>query len=166
MMLMNTKVLLTATALVMGVSAAALPAAAAKVDRDGHGGKRVTQKIVVKQVARGDIRDRTDVRQAKQAQRIEQGIRSGSLTPREVAKLREQQEHIRMLEREAERDGKITRAERARIEAAQDRASRSIYAEKHDDQLRNNKRFGWKNRLGWNKGDHKVSNRRWFNRWY
>lgn len=122
---MNRKFLLSATALVIGASAAALPASAA------------------------DKFDRTDVRQAKQTARIQQGIRSGQLTRYELAKLQAQQAHIRHLEKKAERDGRISPAERARIEHAQDRASRSIYAEKHDNDARN----------------HRFGKRRWFGRW-
>lgn len=137
---MTSKFLLTATVFAIGATAATLPAAA-------------------------DRYDRTDARQANQAKRIEQGIRSGELTRYEAAKLKGQQEHIRALERSAERDGHVSRAERARLQAAQNAASRSIYAEKHDRDDRNwghSKRRWWK----WSnhhRGDHP---RPWYRRWY
>lgn len=136
---MTRKLLVSATALVAGITAVAMPAAAA------------------------DRFDRTDVRQAKQAQRINQGIRSGELTRSEVAKLQHQQAHIRALERSAERDGHISRYERARIEAAQNAASRSIYAEKHDRQDRQHRH--WKRRWFGMWGHHDHGHRRW-NRWF
>ncbi|MGW8205637.1 MAG: hypothetical protein ACWGMY_01610 [Hyphomicrobiaceae bacterium] len=112
-MLKNRKFLLSGTALAMGGAGVSMPAATA------------------------GIYDRVDVRRAEQAQRIQQGIRSGELTRAEAAKLKAQQAQIRHLERKAERDGRNTRSERARINAAQNASSRSIYAEKHDSQDRN-----------------------------
>lgn len=132
-MIMSHKFSLTAAALAIGVATVSMPAAAA------------------------GIHDRIDVRQAKQAQRIHQGIRSGELTRGEALKLKAQQAYIRRLEHRAERDGRITRSERARIRAAQNAASRAIYREKHDAQVRGRgfgKRFGW----------HKDHDRRWFKR--
>lgn len=135
---MTSKFLLTATVFAIGATAATLPAAA-------------------------DRYDRTDARQANQAKRIEQGIRSGELTRYEAAKLKGQQEHIRALERSAERDGHVSRAERARLQAAQNAASRSIYAEKHDRQDRDN---GHGKRRWFGKwGHHDSGHRRW-NRWF
>lgn len=149
MMLMNPKFLLTATTLVMGLTATSMSAAAGKDDHGGYHARHAKNHIVVKHTgAYGDIQDRTDVRQARQAKRIQQGIRSGALTPAEVARLRQQQEYIRKLERDAERDGHISFGERRRIEAAQNAASRSIFAEKHDFQKRD--------------GHHGPRGRRWF----
>lgn len=80
--------------------------------------------------------DRVDARQDRQAQRIQQGIRSGALSPYEAARLRAEQARIARMESYARRDGHLSHYERARIAAAQDRASRSIYAEKHDGDRR------------------------------
>ena len=167
MMLMTRKFLLPATALVIGIASVSMPAAAAKVDRGAKHGHAVVNKhvVVVKHDNRrdrgfrnGGIHDNIDVRQARQAKRIQQGIRSGELTPREVAKLREQQDYIRKLERKAERDGKITWAERQRLRAALDAASRSIYKEKHDAQDRD--------RVGRRYGMDDHGPRRWYKRWF
>jgi hypothetical protein len=75
-----------------------------------------------------------DQRQANQERRIDQGITSGQLTEREAARLDKQQNHIDNMENKAKADGVMTKKERARIHAAQDRASRSIARQKHDAQ--------------------------------
>jgi peptidoglycan hydrolase CwlO-like protein len=77
---------------------------------------------------------RIDQRQANQEQRIDQGIASGQLNEREANRLNKQQEHINKMEARAKSDGVMTKKERARIVAAQDRASRHIAREKHDRQ--------------------------------
>ena len=75
-----------------------------------------------------------DQRQANQEKRIDQGIASGQLNEREANRLNTQQEHINKLEDKAKADGVVTKGERARIDHAQDRASRHIAREKHDRQ--------------------------------
>ena len=94
------------------VAAAALPAAAQ------------TQTPVV------------DQRQANQEKRIEQGVQSGQLTPKETAKLERGQAKVEKMKEKAEADGKVTAKERAKIEKAQDRESKRIFREKHDKQVR------------------------------
>src|SRR5262245_54216630 len=76
-------------------------------------------------------------RDINQEQRIEQGLQSGQLTTREAAKLEREQGHIDQMESRALRDGTVTPAERARINAAQNKASADIYREKHDAQTGN-----------------------------
>ena len=73
-----------------------------------------------------------DQRQANQEKRIDQGIASGQLNEREANRLNKQQEHVNKMEARAKSDGVMTKKERARIVAAQDRASRHIAREKHD----------------------------------
>jgi len=77
---------------------------------------------------------RIDERQANQEQRIDQGTASGQLDEREANRLNNEQEHINKMEDKAKSDGVMTKKERARIVAAQDRASRHIAREKHDRQ--------------------------------
>lgn len=96
--------------------------------------------------ATGASADSIDRRQANQEQRIQQGLRDGSLTRREAAHLEAEQTRIRALERAAERDGHINRQERARIEAAQNSASRHIYQERHDGETRGS---GWNRWRRW-----------------
>ena len=90
--------------------------------------------------ASADIVDR---RQSYQAQRIEQGLRSGQITRSEAASLRAEQARIAQLERAAERDGHVSRSERARLMAAQNEASRHIYQESHDGQSRGSRWSRW-----------------------
>ena len=77
---------------------------------------------------------RVDARQARQAQRIEQGVASGALTPHEADKLVRQQRRIARAERHAKADGVVTARERARLHHMQVRASRQIALQKHDAQ--------------------------------
>ena len=75
-----------------------------------------------------------DQRQANQEQRIDQGVASGQLNEREANRLNKQQEHVNKMEDRAKSDGVMTKRERAKIGAAQHRASRHIAREKHDRQ--------------------------------
>ena len=75
-----------------------------------------------------------DKRQANQQRRIEEGVKSGQLTPREAARLEKGQARIQRMEDRAKADGVVTKQERARIEHAQNVESRKIAREKHDRQ--------------------------------
>lgn len=76
---------------------------------------------------------RINQRQHHQQHRIANGIGNGSLTAREAARLERQQAHIARYEAHSRADGHgLSRSERARIEAMQDRASRQIARQKHD----------------------------------
>jgi uncharacterized membrane protein YebE (DUF533 family) len=77
---------------------------------------------------------RIDAREARQEDRIEQGEKSGQLTPRETACLERGQAHVQTMEANAKADGVVTNQERARINHAQDVQSRHIYRQKHDAQ--------------------------------
>ena len=81
--------------------------------------------------------DEVDARQARQSQRIEQGYRDGSLTPREAAGLAEQQRLIAEYERRAKADGRLDPYERANLRNMQDNAGRSIAHERTDFEGRN-----------------------------
>lgn len=76
-------------------------------------------------------------RNINQQERIQQGLESGALNTREAARLEHQQAHVERMQSNALRDGKLTDAEKARIDAAQDRTSAHIYQEKHDAQKGN-----------------------------
>jgi hypothetical protein len=75
---------------------------------------------------------RVDRRQACQHARIHQGVRNGSLTPREATRLRRGQANVRRMEARAKADGRITRAERLRLQRLQNRQSQRIYWMKHN----------------------------------
>ncbi len=77
-----------------------------------------------------------DQRQANQEQRIDQGVASGQLNKREANRLNRQQRHINKIEDKAKSDGVITKKERARIGAAQNRASRQLARDKHHRQVK------------------------------
>jgi phage shock protein A len=74
---------------------------------------------------------RVDKRQARQEQRIDHGIASGSLSASEAARLDRQQDRVDTLETKAKADGQLTRRERAKLDAAQDHSSRTIARKKH-----------------------------------
>jgi hypothetical protein len=75
-------------------------------------------------------------RNINQQQRIEQGIKSGELNNREVAKLERGQSRIERKEARAGADGHVSRGEQHRIQSAENRQSNRIYREKHDGQVR------------------------------
>src|SRR5580765_7539694 len=78
-----------------------------------------------------------DQRQDRQERRIEQGVRSGELTPREAARLERGQARIRQMERQALADGHISRRERAAIDREQEKQNELIAKLKHNDRTRN-----------------------------
>jgi len=77
-----------------------------------------------------------DQRQDRQERRIEQGVRSGELTPRETARLERGQARIREMERRALADGRISPRERAAIDREQDRQNQLIARLKHNARTR------------------------------
>ncbi|HEY7038473.1 MAG TPA: hypothetical protein VID28_06475 [Methylomirabilota bacterium] len=79
---------------------------------------------------------RVDRRQDRQEERIDRGVESGALTPRETRRLEHGQQHVENLETRAQADGKITAREKGRLEHAQDVQSKRIYRQKHDRQTR------------------------------
>jgi hypothetical protein len=76
-----------------------------------------------------------DKRQAVQQARIEQGVASGQLTPREARRLQREQRAVRHAEAQAKSDGAVTPAERRRLHRMQNQASRDIRHQKHDAQV-------------------------------
>jgi uncharacterized membrane protein YebE (DUF533 family) len=77
---------------------------------------------------------RIDAREARQDARIDQGVASGQLTPRETARLDRGQAHVQTMEANAKADGVVTAKERAKINHAQNVQSRKIHRQKHDAQ--------------------------------
>jgi hypothetical protein len=77
---------------------------------------------------------RVDQREVNQQQRIEQGMNSGQLTPKETAKLEKGEAKIDKMEAKAKSDGKVTDKERKKLTKAQNKESKKIYKEKHDKQ--------------------------------
>lgn len=73
-------------------------------------------------------------RLANQHQRINAGVRDGSLTPHEAHKLRREDRTIRAEERAmaAEHNGHITKGEQRMLNRQENRTSRQIYRERRD----------------------------------
>lgn len=88
--------------------------------------------------------------------RIDRGVETGRITPREATRLESQQERIERLEARARADGRLTGQERARIDHAQDRLSRDIHRESNDRQGTNGGRFG--NNRGYYGGNYGHNN--------
>lgn len=73
-------------------------------------------------------------REQRQEKRIDQGVKSGELNPREAGRLEREQARIKQDEERMKADGKLTPQERRKLNREQNRASRHIYKEKHDAQ--------------------------------
>ena len=73
-------------------------------------------------------------RKVNQQDRIANGVKSGQLTPRETAHLERQQKSINREEHNMRRanNGHLTAADRRQLNRRQNRASRNIYAKKHN----------------------------------
>ncbi len=76
-------------------------------------------------------------REANQEARIDQGIKSGQLTPKEAGRLEAQQTRIQQREERMKSDGRLTAGERKRLTRQQNRASRNIYRLKHNNRTAN-----------------------------
>ena len=73
-------------------------------------------------------------RQKRQHARIQQGIRSGEVTPEEAAGLKAEEQKVQADRENAVADGKMTRKERRTIRHEQNQASRDIVRKKHNRQ--------------------------------
>lgn len=71
-------------------------------------------------------------RDVKQQQRIEQGLQNGSITTREAGLLERDEAKVDKLQAQALKDGKLSAAERAKLQAAQDKSSRDIKTAAHN----------------------------------
>lgn len=76
-------------------------------------------------------------RDINQQQRIENGLRDGSLNTREAARLERGEARIDRMQANAARDGSVSAQEAARISRAQNAESRQIFQERHDGQQGN-----------------------------
>ena len=82
-------------------------------------------------------RMRADVqRNANQEQRIENGIKKGSLTNREAANLERGQARVDRKEANAAADGHVGADEQKNIQAAENRQNKRIHREKHNKRVR------------------------------
>jgi hypothetical protein len=69
-----------------------------------------------------------------QEQRIDQGIESGQLTPREAGRLEANQARIKQMEQRMKSDGQLTGRERNRLQNMLDNSGARIFRQKHDRQ--------------------------------
>jgi len=75
-------------------------------------------------------------RNINQQQRIEQGVKSGQLTNREVGNLERGQGRVDRAEARAGANGRVGAGEQQRIQKDENRQSKRIYRQKHDAQTR------------------------------
>ena len=113
-----------------------------------------------------------DAREDYQQYRIDQGIRSGSLTPAEAARLERGEQRIERYEQRARDDGQASPYERQRLDSMLDREGRAIHRDNNNgqsvdgrgwhgndgrgrDQGWGRDRDGWgnSNQYGWNRSD-------------
>jgi uncharacterized membrane protein YebE (DUF533 family) len=73
-----------------------------------------------------------DQREANQQQRINQGVATGQLTPREANNLQRRENKLNANEARAKADGVVTPAERRRLQREANHNSRKIYHKKHN----------------------------------
>jgi hypothetical protein len=114
---------------------ARLNAAQNKASRDiaaaEHNGVNGNPQSASSQRMQADVQ-----RNINQQQRVEAGIRNGSLTHREVAKLERGQAKVDHKEFVAGRDGHVGANEQKRVQRAENRQSKKIFREKHDAQAK------------------------------
>lgn len=81
---------------------------------------------------------KVDQRQADQNARIKQGVASGELTHKEAKHLRKREKavHRKIKSERKANGGKLTKAERRRINRQQNRTSHKIYRKKHNEAVR------------------------------
>lgn len=75
-------------------------------------------------------------RMERQKNRIERGVKSGSLTRGETRRLANQRKEIKSSVKTAKSDGKLTLRERRNLRGQMNRSSRSIYRMKRNNRTR------------------------------
>jgi hypothetical protein len=106
-----------------------------KASRDIYGQKHDAQ--LGNPNSKSSQRMQADVqRNINQEQRIQQGIQSGALTNKEVAKLDRGQAKVARKQYRVGRDGHVGAHEQAHIQNAENHQSARIYNQKHDAQTR------------------------------
>jgi len=79
---------------------------------------------------------RVDQREANQQARIDQGVKSGELTPKETAKLEAGQARTARKQAVAGADGRVGAGEQARVQHSENVQSARIYDKKHNAKVR------------------------------
>ncbi len=76
-------------------------------------------------------------RDVNQQARIDQGLKSGTLSVKEAGKLEREQAHVGRMKKNDLKNGNISASEQARLTAAQNKASADIHADKTNGQISN-----------------------------
>jgi hypothetical protein len=71
-------------------------------------------------------------RDANQEQRIDNGLQSGQLNTREAGQLQHEEAHVDAMQQKADHNGSVSPREQSQINAAQNRVSHDVYADKHN----------------------------------
>lgn len=71
-------------------------------------------------------------RDVNQQERIEQGLKSGELSTKEAGSLERDEQHVDHMEAHDLKNGSMSPAEQARLNAAENKTSNAIYADKHN----------------------------------
>jgi hypothetical protein len=71
-------------------------------------------------------------RDVNQQERIEQGLKSGELSTKEAGSLERDEQHVDRMEAKDLKNGSISPAEQAKLNAAQNKTSNAIYNDKHN----------------------------------
>ena len=71
-------------------------------------------------------------RDVNQQERIEQGVKSGELSTKEAGSLERDEQHVDRMEAKDLKNGSISPAEQAKLNAAQNKTSNAIYNDKHN----------------------------------
>lgn len=74
-------------------------------------------------------------RETRQQKRIAQGVKNGSLNPKETANLEKREASVERQEQRdmAKHNGHLTKAEQRQLNRRQNRISKSIYKDKHNN---------------------------------
>jgi hypothetical protein len=75
-------------------------------------------------------------REHNQERRINQGVRSGQLTRKETKNVRGDERSIRAQKQADKASGKVTAADRTQLRHEENKTSRTIYRDKHNDKVR------------------------------
>jgi hypothetical protein len=78
------------------------------------------------------IAEQDQQRDVNQQERIEQGLKSGELSTKEAGHLERDEQHVDRMEAKDLKNGSISPAEQAKLNAAQNKTSGAIYADKHN----------------------------------
>lgn len=83
------------------------------------------------------VAEQDQQRDVNQQARIEQGLKSGELSTREAGQLERDEQHVDRMEAHDLRNGSVSPGEQARLNAAENKTSTAIYADKHNATMGN-----------------------------